>query len=111
MTFKGVEAKGTCERYGKGWTWWEEGGDLRVTLDNLGVDGRDAVDGVRSDDTEEGHVHPLIAVLLHDGHVAHSLQVAGPSRQHQLDRHPGINFAPFACTILQPPDQITRLTI
>ena len=35
----------------------------------------DAVDGVRAHDAEVGHVDPLLAALLHQGHTAQALMV------------------------------------
>jgi len=47
---------------------------------NLG----DAVDGVRADDAEVGHVDRLLAALLHQGHAAHAVAVAREPGGHVL---------------------------
>ena len=50
---------------------------LHRLLEDVRVDGSDAVDGVRAHDGEVGHVDPLLRLLLHDGHATHPVRVLG----------------------------------
>jgi hypothetical protein len=51
--------------------------DLHAVLEDLRVDGSDAVDGVRADDAEVSHVDSFLAVLLDQRHAAQPVHVTG----------------------------------
>ncbi len=52
-------------------------------LEQIGVDGSDAIDDMRADDAEEAHVYALLALLLHQRHASDARPVA---RELGLDR-------------------------
>lgn len=50
---------------------------LHAVLEDLRVDGSNAIDGMRADNAEVSHVDSLLAVLLDQRHAAQPVHVAG----------------------------------
>ena len=58
--------------------------DSRVSFDDVGVDGSDAIDSVWADNGQEGHVDALLAMLLHQRHAANAINITRPFLLHSL---------------------------
>ena len=56
----------------------------RAALEDLRVDGRDAVGGVGPDDAEVRHVDLLLSALLHEGHATQAIVVPREPYGHLL---------------------------
>ena len=68
---------------------------VRVVLEDLRVDGGDAVGAVAGHDAQVSHVDALAVALLDDRHPAQALEVAWPFRAHLLRAHTAHSMTRF----------------